>query len=38
MVLTIDNKKLAYLVAKLPLKSREFEGHVKKLVEILYLK
>ena len=36
MVLTIDDKELAYLVAKLPLKTKKFEDHVKELLEILH--
>jgi len=37
MVLTIDDKVLAYLVAKLPLKTREFEASVKELLKILHI-
>ncbi len=36
MVLTVDNKKLAYLVAKLRLKTKEFERNIKELLKILH--
>lgn len=29
LVLTLDEKRLAYLIAKLPLKTKEFEEHIK---------
>ena len=35
MDLTIDDQKLAYFIAKLPLTAKIIEEHVKELVEIL---
>ncbi len=36
MVLTEDDKRLAYLFAKLPLKTKEIEDHIKELLRILH--
>ena len=33
MGLTIGDKKVAYFIAKLPLKTKEFEAHVKRITE-----
>jgi len=37
MVLTTDDKKLAYFIAKLPLSTEVIEDHVKELLKILRL-
>ncbi len=35
MEITLDDKKVAYLVAKLPLKTREVREHIEELLKIL---